>query len=111
MKLLIKLFIESKNIGKAINALSEGGVSGFYIKEYAGLSPYDWQGFLLSEEPELAINFVKQLSQNTLLINTVVNMDVVPSLKEKIHERLEDEKYTMIMMPVLGMTINNPEND
>ena len=33
MKILLQLFVETENIGKAINALSEGGFTGFYLME------------------------------------------------------------------------------
>lgn len=109
MKILLKLFVESQNLGKAINALSEGGISGFYLKEYQGMSPNDWRGFLLAEEPEMAIKIVNELSQDTVVINSIVGIDRLIKIKEIVRKKLQDEKYTMIELPVLGMEVNSPE--
>ncbi|ABR55385.1 conserved hypothetical protein [Methanococcus vannielii SB] len=109
MKILLKLFVESQNLGKAINALSEGGISGFYLKEYQGMSPKDWRGFLLAEEPEMAIKIVNELSQDTVVINSIVGIEGLVKIKEMIRKKLENEKYTLIELPVLGMEVNSPE--
>jgi nitrogen regulatory protein PII-like uncharacterized protein len=106
---LLKLFVESQNLGKAINALSEGGISGFYLKEYQGMSPKDWRGFLLAEEPEMAIKIVNELSQDTVVINSIVGIEGLVKIKEMIRKKLENEKYTLIELPVLGMEVNSPE--
>ncbi|ABO35293.1 conserved hypothetical protein [Methanococcus maripaludis C5] len=109
MRILLKLFVESQNLGKAINALSEGGISGFYLKEYQGMSPEDWRGFLISEEPEMAVKIVNELSQDTVVINSIVNIECLGKIKEQIKERLENDKYTLVELPVLGIVVNSPE--
>ncbi|MBA2841140.1 nitrogen regulatory protein PII-like uncharacterized protein [Methanococcus maripaludis] len=109
MRILLKLFVESQNLGKAINALSEGGISGFYLKEYQGMSPDDWKGFLLAEEPEMAIKIVNELSQDTVVINSIVNIECLGKIKELVRKKLENERYTLVELPVLGMEVNSPE--
>ncbi|WP_459202273.1 MJ1244 family protein [Methanococcus sp. CF] len=109
MRVLLKLFVESQNLGKAINALSEGGISGFYLKEYQGMSPDDWKGFLLAEEPEMAVKIVNELSQDTVVINSIVNIECLGKIKEMIRKKLENDKYTLVELPVLGMEVNSPE--
>lgn len=109
MRILLKLFVESQNLGKAINALSEGGISGFYLKEYQGMSPDDWKGFLLAEEPEMAIKIVNELSQDTVVINSIVNIECLGKIKELIRKKLENDRYTLVELPVLGMEVNSPE--
>ncbi|MBA2869591.1 MJ1244 family protein [Methanococcus maripaludis] len=109
MRILLKLFVESQNLGKAINALSEGGISGFYLKEYQGMSPDDWKGFLLAEEPEMAIKIVNELSQDTVVINSIVNIECLGKIKELVRKKLGNERYTLVELPVLGMEVNSPE--
>ncbi|AVB75782.1 MJ1244 family protein [Methanococcus maripaludis] len=109
MRILLKLFVESQNLGKAINALSEGGISGFYLKEYQGMSPDDWKGFLLAEEPEMAIKIVNELSQDTVVINSIVNIECLGKIKELVRKKLENDRYTLVELPVLGMEVNSPE--
>ncbi|AEK19555.1 MJ1244 family protein [Methanococcus maripaludis] len=109
MRILLKLFVESQNLGKAINALSEGGISGFYLKEYQGMSPDDWKGFLLAEEPEMAIKIVNELSQDTVVINSIVNIECLGKIKELVRKELENDRYTLVELPVLGMEVNSPE--
>lgn len=101
--------IEIQNLGKAINALSEGGISGFYLKEYQGMSPDDWKGFLLAEEPEMAIKIVNELSQDTVVINSIVNIECLGKIKELVRKKLENDRYTLVELPVLGMEVNSPE--
>ena len=109
MRILLKLFVESQNLGKAVNALSEGGISGFYLKEYQGMSPDDWKGFLLAEEPEMAIKIVNELSQDTVVINSIVNIECLGKIKELVRKKLENDRYTLVELPVLGMEVNSPE--
>ncbi|MDP3484867.1 MAG: MJ1244 family protein, partial [Methanobacteriaceae archaeon] len=51
MKVHLRVFVEVENLGKIMNILSEKGVTGFYIVEYKGISPQEWQGFAIKEDP------------------------------------------------------------
>ncbi len=82
MKILLYLFVETENIGKAINSLSEGNISGFFLMEYKGMSPQEWKGFLIDEEPEQAINAINDIAINSTVIGTVVDET---NLNKKIH--------------------------
>ncbi|ACV24211.1 MJ1244 family protein [Methanocaldococcus fervens] len=108
MKVLLYLFVESENVGKAINALSEGGITGFFLYDYKGMSPQDWQGFLLDEDPEMAIRAVNDLAQNAVLIGTVVNESNLIEIERIIDEKLADCKYTIIEIPIEGIIVNMP---
>ncbi len=106
MKVLMQIFVETENMGKAINALSEGGISGFYMIEYRGLSPQDWKGFLIDEEPEKAVKFVNDVAKNAVMIGTVISENKVEIIRKYIDERLSNERYTIIEVPVDGLVVN-----
>ena len=38
-RVLFKLFVEEKNVGKAINVMTLAGITGFFLLKYRGLSP------------------------------------------------------------------------
>ena len=38
-RILFKLFVEEKNVGKAINVMTLAGITGFFLHKYRGLSP------------------------------------------------------------------------
>ncbi|EHP88282.1 MJ1244 family protein [Methanotorris formicicus] len=110
MKVLIYLFIRSEDVGKAINALTEGGITGFFLYDYRGMSPQDWKGFLLDEDPESTIKIINDLSENAILIGTVVDYKNVETLEKVIHNRLANDKYTIIEIPIEGIKVNMPED-
>ncbi|AEH06228.1 MJ1244 family protein [Methanothermococcus okinawensis] len=109
MKVLLYLFVETENVGKAINALSEGGISGFFLNEYKGMSPQDWSGFLLDEEPEKALKIINDMAHNAVMIGTIVNEKNLNSIKKCIHERLSDERYTIAEIPIVGLKVNRTD--
>jgi len=73
------------------------------------MSPDDWKGFLLAEEPEMAIKIVNELSQDTVVINSIVNIECLGKIKELVRKKLENDRYTLVELPVLGMEVNSPE--
>lgn len=108
-KVLLYLFVESENIGKAINALSEGGITGFFLNDYKGMSPQDWKGFLLAEDPEMALKIINEISKNTVMIGTVVSVEKLDGIREIIYNRLSEDRYTLICLPVVGLEVNRPD--
>ncbi|MGZ4921023.1 MAG: MJ1244 family protein, partial [Halobacteriota archaeon] len=54
-KILLNIFVDYETLGKTINILTAEGVTGFYCIEYWGVSPQNWSGFVIKEEPEMAI--------------------------------------------------------
>jgi nitrogen regulatory protein PII-like uncharacterized protein len=109
MKILLYLFVETENIGKAINALSEGGISGFFLMEYKGMSPQDWSGFLLDEEPEKALKIINDMSRNAVMIGTIVDEKNLNLIKKCIYERLSNERYTIAEVPIDGLKVNRTD--
>jgi len=106
MRVLLYVFVETENIGKAINALSEGGISGFFLMEYKGLSPQEWKGFLIDEDPEKAIKIVNDISRNAVMIGTVVSEKRGEIIKRYIKEKLSNCRYTIIEVPVENIEVN-----
>jgi len=106
MRVLLYVFVETENIGKAINALSEGGISGFFLMEYKGLSPQEWKGFLIDEDPEKAIKIVNDISRNAVMLGTVVSEKRSKIIKRCIQERLSNCRYTIIEVPVEDIEVN-----
>ena len=109
MKILLQLFVETENIGKAINALSEGGITGFYLMEYKGMSPQDWSGFLLDEDPENALRIINDIARNAVMIGTIVEDRYVDAIKKCIDERLSNERYTITEIPIGGLKVNRTD--
>ena len=106
MKVHLRVFVEVENLGKAINALTEAGVTGFYILEYKGMSPQDWKGFIIKEEPESAIGMIRDYASDAILICSVVDEKQVDKIENSVHESLENEKYTILEVPIRKIIVN-----
>lgn len=109
MKVLLYIFVETENIGKAINALSEGGISGFFLMEYKGMSPQEWAGFLIDEEPEKAVKIINDMAKNSIVIGTVVSENNLENIKYAIAEKLGNYKHTIMELPLGGLKVNKVE--
>ncbi len=106
MKVHLRVFVEVENLGKAINALTEAGVTGFYILEYKGMSPQDWKGFIIKEEPESVIGMIRDYASDAILICSVVDENLVDKIENSVHESLENEKYTILEVPIRKIIVN-----
>ena len=107
MKVHLRVFVEIKNLGKAMNALTDAGITGFYILEYKGMSPQDWKGFSIKEDPESAIMMIKDHAKNALLICSVVDEERVDEIVKMAREALKGEKYTILEVPIRRIIISN----
>ena len=106
MKVHLRVFIEIENLGKAMNALSDAGISGFYILEYKGMSPQDWKGFSIKEDPKSAIGLIKDYAQDAVLVCSVVDESRVDKIVESVQEALEGEKYTILEVPIRRIIVS-----
>ena len=111
MKVHLRVFVEIKNLGKAMNALTDAGITGFYILEYKGMSPQDWKGFSIKEDPKSAIMMIKDHAKNALLICSVVDEERVDEIVEMVREALKGEKYTILEVPIRRVIISNGKNE
>ncbi|MGZ7068258.1 MAG: MJ1244 family protein [Methanobacterium sp.] len=105
MKVHIRVFVEVENLGKAMNALTDAGISGFYLLEYKGMSPQDWKGFSIKEDPESAIEMIRHHSKDAILICSVVDEQRVDKIVEAVQEALKGEKYTLLEVPIRRIII------
>ncbi len=111
MKVHLRVFVEIKNLGKAMNALTDAGITGFYILEYKGMSPQDWKGFSIKEDPESAIKMIKDHAKNALLICSVVDEERVDEIVKMVRETLNGEKYTILEVPIRKIIISDGKSE
>ena len=110
MKVHLRVFVEIKNLGKAMNALTDAGITGFYILEYKGMSPQDWKGFSIKEDPESAIGMIKDHAKNAMLICSVVDEERVDEIVKMVRKALKGEKYTILEVPIRRIIISDGKN-
>jgi nitrogen regulatory protein PII-like uncharacterized protein len=110
MKLHLRVFVEIENLGKAMNALSDAGITGFYILEYKGMSPQDWKGFVIKEDPRSTIGLIRDYAKDAVLVCSVVDEDKVDKIVESLQESLEGEKYTILEVPIRRIIVSYGNN-
>lgn len=105
MKVHLRVFVEMENLGKAMNALTDAGITGFYILEYRGMSPDDWKGFSIKEDPKSAIGMIHKFATSAILICSVVDEENVDNMTDLIVKELEGEKYTILQVPIRKLVV------
>lgn len=111
MKVHLRVFVEVENLGKAMNALVDAGITGFYILEYKGMSPQDWKGFSIKEDPKSAVGLIRDYANDAMLICSVVDEEKTDKIVEKIMESLEGEKYTILEVPIKRIIVKSKEKE
>ncbi|MBM4240299.1 MAG: hypothetical protein FJ150_01245 [Euryarchaeota archaeon] len=106
MKVHLRVFVETENLGKAMNAMTEAGITGFYILEYKGMSPQDWKGFVIKEEPESAIGLIRDYATDAVLICSVVEEEKAEEIEKLISETLKKDKFTILEVPIRKIIVN-----
>ena len=106
MKVHLRVFVEIENLGKAMNALSDAGISGFYILEYKGMSPEDWKGFVIKEDPKSTIGLIRDYAKDAVLVCSVVDEVKVDKIVESLQKALEGEKYTILEVPIRRIIVS-----
>lgn len=107
MKVHLRVFVEMENLGKAMNALTDAGITGFYILEYKGMSPDDWKGFSIKEDPKSAIGMIHDYATAAVLICSVVDEEKVDKMVELISKELEGERYTILEVPIRRIIVSS----
>jgi len=106
MKVHLRVFVEIENLGKAMNALSDAGITGFYILEYKGMSPQDWEGFVIKEDPKSTITLIRDYAKDAVLVCSVVDEDKVDRIVDSLQEVLEGEKFTILEVPIRRIIVS-----
>lgn len=111
MKVHLRVFVEIENLGKAMNALTDAGITGFYILEYKGMSPQDWRGFSIKEDPKSAIEMIRHHSKDAILVCSVVEEEMVEGIVEAVTKVLEGEKYTILEVPIRRIIVSEGKSN
>ncbi|ADP78060.1 Protein of unknown function, nitrogen regulatory protein PII-related protein [Methanothermus fervidus DSM 2088] len=106
MKVHLQIFVEIENLGRVINILSKEGVTGFYLIEYRGVSPQEWEGFTIQEDPKSVVSFIKDVAQNAILVSCVVDKEKAYDIRKEINRKLSDVKYTIMEIPIKSIVVN-----
>lgn len=106
MKVHLRVFVEIENLAKAMNALTDAGITGFYILEYRGMSPQDWKGFSIKEDPESAIGIIRDYAVDAVLVCSVVDEDRVDNIVKSVEMALNGEKYTILEVPIRRIIVS-----
>jgi len=111
LKVHLRVFVEVENLGKAMNALVDAGITGFYVLEYKGMSPQDWKGFSIKEDPKSAVGLIRDYANDAMLICSVVDEEKTDKIVEKVMGELEGEKYTILEVPIKRIIVNYKEKE
>ena len=110
MKVHLRVFVEIENLAKAMNAITDAGITGFYILEYKGMSPQDWKGFSIKEDPKSAISLIRDYAVDAVLVCSVVDEDRVDGIVKSVQDTLEGEKYTILEVPIKRIIVSSGDN-
>jgi nitrogen regulatory protein PII-like uncharacterized protein len=108
-KVLFNVFVDYETLGRTVNILSEQGVKGFYCIEYWGVSPHDWAGFVIKEEPEMAIEAIRDHTERAVQVNMVVDDTRAEGLTQAIATGLTGKRYTIFRLPVESALVVSTE--
>jgi nitrogen regulatory protein PII-like uncharacterized protein len=106
MKVHLRVFVEIENLGKAMNALSDAGITGFYILEYKGMSPQDWKGFVIKEDPKSTIGLIRDYAKDAVLVCSVIDEERADKIVASVQKALEGEKYTILEVPIRRIIVS-----
>jgi nitrogen regulatory protein PII-like uncharacterized protein len=107
-KVLLNVFVDYETLGRTVNILSQQGVTGFYCLEYWGVSPQNWNGFVIREEPEMAIEAIRDHTERAIQVNTVVDDDVAETIARVLATELTGKRYTILKTPVDWIRVAAP---
>jgi nitrogen regulatory protein PII-like uncharacterized protein len=107
-KVLLNVFVDYETLGRTINILSEQGVTGFYCLEYWGVSPQNWKGFVIKEDPEMAIEAIRDHTDKAIQVNTVVDEDRADNIAQALDAGLAGKRYTIWRTPVDSIHVAAP---
>ncbi|NPA62544.1 MAG: hypothetical protein GXN95_03205 [Methanococci archaeon] len=106
-RILFKIFVEEKNVGRAINIMTLAGITGFFLHKYRGLSPEHFKHLNVKdlEDVEKVYEVIKN-SQRAVVIGTVVKEERAKKIEELLKEKLKNERWTVMKIPILKVKVN-----
>ncbi|MDM7933862.1 MAG: MJ1244 family protein [Methanothrix sp.] len=105
MKTMVKIFVDHEHLVRVVNTLTELGITGFYLIEYQGMAPKTWRSFRLSEDPNMALDAIRNHSEPGVMVNTVVNSDQCERIIKGLEEALKGIRYTIIGHKVTSIKV------
>ena len=107
-RILFKLFVEEKNVGKAINTMTLAGITGFFLHKYRGLSPDKFKNLSKEEleDIEKVYEIIEKDSDRAVVIGTVVKEEKAKKIEELLKERMSDERWTVMKIPILKVKVH-----
>jgi len=107
-KVLLNVFVDYETLGRTVNILTEQSVTGFYCIEYWGVSPQNWAGFVIKEEPEMAIEAIRDHTERAVQVNMVVKEAQAESVTQALATGLAGKRYTIFKLPVNSIHVVSP---
>jgi nitrogen regulatory protein PII-like uncharacterized protein len=107
-RVLFKLFVEEKNVGKAINIMTLAGITGFFLHKYRGLSPDKFKNLSKEEleDIEKVYEIIEKDSDRAVVIGTVVKEEKAKKIEELLKEKMNNERWTVMKIPILKVKVH-----
>ncbi|ADC69378.1 Protein of unknown function, nitrogen regulatory protein PII-related protein [Methanocaldococcus sp. FS406-22] len=107
-RVLFKLFVEEKNVGKAINIMTLAGITGFFLHKYRGLSPDKFKNLSKEEleDIEKVYEIIEKGSDRAVVIGTVVKEEKAKKIEELLKEKMNNERWTVMKVPILKVKVH-----
>ena len=107
-RILFKLFVEEKNVGKAINVMTLAGITGFFLHKYRGLSPDKFKNLSKKdlEDVEKVYDIIEKESDKAVVIGTVVKNEKAKKIEELLKENMNNERWTVMTIPILKVKVH-----
>ena len=107
-RVLFKLFVEEKNVGKAINIMTLAGITGFFLHKYRGLSPDKFKNLSKEEleDIEKVYEIIEKGSDRAVVIGTVVKEEKAKKIEELLKEKMNNERWTVMKIPILKVKVH-----
>jgi nitrogen regulatory protein PII-like uncharacterized protein len=107
-KILLNVFVDYETLGRTVNILTEQNVTGFYCIEYWGVSPQNWTGFVIKEEPEMAIEAIRDHTERAVQVNMAVKEEQAENIMQALAVGLAGKRYTIFSLPVDSIKVVSP---
>ncbi|ACV24210.1 MJ1244 family protein [Methanocaldococcus fervens] len=107
-RVLFKLFVEEKNVGKAINIMTLAGITGFFLHKFRGLSPDKFLNLSKEEfdDVDKVYEIIDKESDRAVVIGTVVKKEKAKKIEELLKERMNNERWTVMKIPILKIKVH-----